>query len=150
MVTCSSQTLNPNIEVPLMVLLSTLRENVTNDVSNSLYTLTPPHFHTITPSPSHTLTLSLSTTLASLPFCWEFNLSPAPPQTVSSSNSLCVVTLCVQLTVQLVNPLLSMVGELTARGVELVKQLSAKDREIKDYKENGAQVSRSEPLLPSS
>ncbi len=33
--------------------------------------------------------------------------------------------------------------ELTHRGEELVKQISAKDKEIQDYKEQGAVVSRS-------
>lgn len=40
-------------------------------------------------------------------------------------------------------PLLRMVGELTHRGEELAQILTLKDKEIQDYKEQGARVSRS-------
>ena len=40
-----------------------------------------------------------------------------------------------------------MVGELTRRQNELVRLLEAKDREIQDYKDNGATVSRREDGL---
>ncbi len=44
---------------------------------------------------------------------------------------------------QLVAPILRMVGELAHRGEELAQQLTLKDKEIQDYKEQGAHVSRS-------
>lgn len=40
-------------------------------------------------------------------------------------------------------PLLTMVGELHRRQLELFKLLKAKDKEIDDYKGHGAKVSRS-------
>lgn len=52
--------------------------------------------------------------------------------------------------VQLVNPLLSMVRELNHRMEALVKQLIAKDREIQDYKEHGALISRSQSSIKLS
>ena len=48
-----------------------------------------------------------------------------------------------QLSTHLVSPLLSMVGELCRRQRELVMVLGRKDREIQDYKDHGATVSRS-------
>ena len=53
-----------------------------------------------------------------------------------------------QLTDHLIMPLLSMVGELSRRQSELIKLLGRKDREIQDYKDHGATVSRSrEPTV---
>lgn len=43
----------------------------------------------------------------------------------------------------LVLPLLSMVGELQRRQLELVKTLKKKDYEIQEYKSSGAVLSRS-------
>jgi len=47
-----------------------------------------------------------------------------------------------QLTDHLIMPLFSMVGELCRRQSELIKLLGRKDREIQDYKDHGATVSR--------
>lgn len=44
-------------------------------------------------------------------------------------------------------PLMAMVGELTRRQQELVKIIQAKDKEIDDYKSQGAKVSRSKCCL---
>lgn len=49
----------------------------------------------------------------------------------------------IQMSVHLVAPLLSMVSELCHRQEELVRLLVKKDKEIQDYKDHGAEVSRS-------
>lgn len=46
----------------------------------------------------------------------------------------------------LIVPLLAMVGELTRRQKELIKIIQAKDKEIDDYKSQGAKASRSKFL----
>jgi hypothetical protein len=43
-----------------------------------------------------------------------------------------------------VRPLMAMVGELIRRQQELVKVIATKDKEIDDYRSQGAKVSRSE------
>ncbi|XP_064397953.1 non-homologous end-joining factor 1-like [Halichondria panicea] len=117
-----SKELNRNIEAPLLVILKRIGDNVSSNEPGSSFALP-----SSTPSHPHTLTLSLTTTLASLPFQWNFNLEQAAPKSMGA---------------QLVAPLLRMVGELTHRGEELAQILTLKDKEIQDYKEQGARVSR--------
>lgn len=48
---------------------------------------------------------------------------------------------------QLVQPLLAMITEMNRRQAELCTLLLKKDQEIKDYKESGARLTRSELLF---
>jgi hypothetical protein len=81
----SLQSLNPNVEVPLPVLLSNISANIEDPPATASFTVSPDDDVPPDSSPPDTLTLTLHTTLSSLPFTWEFICTKAPPKAVRLS-----------------------------------------------------------------
>lgn len=73
------------------------------------------------------LIIHVDSQLAGMAFVWEFKCQQADSEMISENFNI---------------PLLAMVAELSRRNDELVKVIDAKDKEIDDYKSQGAKASR--------
>ncbi len=78
---------------------------------------------------------------------WEFRLTKAPPLLVAGLIIIIIIMFLLlsifQLKSHLVNPLLTFSTEMLRRQNELVGIIKRKDKEINDYKDGGAVISRS-------
>ncbi|XP_061188608.1 non-homologous end-joining factor 1-like [Saccostrea echinata] len=71
--------------------------------------------------------INVDSQLAGMAFVWQFRCEEADSSMISENFNV---------------PLLAMVAELTRRNKELIKIIEAKDKEIDDYKSQGAKTSR--------
>jgi hypothetical protein len=110
-------TLNPNVEAPSSLLLSHL--------SSLLYSSLPAFAET---EAGNGKTLSISGSMSGgLPFSWQFHYTPAPHDVVET---------------HLMGPLLSCLHELCCQRRDLLEVIRKKEREIQDYRDGGASLSR--------
>jgi non-homologous end-joining factor 1 len=110
-------TLNPNVEAPSSLVISHL--------SSLLYTSLPAFAET---EAGNGKTLSISGSMSGgLPFSWQFHCTPAPHDVVET---------------HLVGPLLSCLHELCCQRRDLLEVMRKKEREIQDYRDGGASLSR--------
>ncbi|XP_064622668.1 non-homologous end-joining factor 1-like [Lineus longissimus] len=120
-----SKLLNPSVDAPVTRLLQHIQSSLEEDDSKkSQFQIT---FKTDAEVETTSCKFSINSELAGFPFVWKFYAMEAEKEMVVE-----------QMTV----PLLTMVGELHRRQLELFKLLKAKDKEIDDYKGHGAKVSR--------
>lgn len=110
-----SQKLNPNVEIPVHKLLDHLSTHIDNLQATNVKLS------------EGKCIVTLETRLAGLPFVWKFAATLCEPSVV-----------CEHMT----HPLMGMVSELMRRQSELVHLLQRKDKEIDDYKAQGAKVTR--------
>ncbi|CAH1241378.1 NHEJ1 [Branchiostoma lanceolatum] len=124
------KTLNPRFEAPLPTILRLLQDNTETKKDSTDYTIQ---------HAGEGLVLVLETKVGGIRFTWEFHCQQAQKEMLRD---------------QLLEPLMTMVGELGRRELRLGQLLKAKDREIEDYKMGGATVSRknllTEPFDPTS
>ncbi|XP_078581024.1 non-homologous end-joining factor 1-like [Branchiostoma floridae x Branchiostoma japonicum] len=112
------KTLNPRFEAPLPTILRLLQDNTETKKDSTDYTIQ---------HKGEGLVLVLETKVSGIRFTWEFHCQQAQKEMLRD---------------QLLEPLMTMVGELGRREHRLGQLLKAKDREIEDYKMGGATVSR--------
>ncbi|ESP02985.1 hypothetical protein LOTGIDRAFT_230440 [Lottia gigantea] len=120
------QKLNPSIEAPLMKILDQIRNTVNNPSGNSKdseLTISVQN----NSNGEQACIFSINSKLAGMPFVWNFVCHPADPKMTTE-----------HLTV----PLMEMVSELLRRQQELFSIIYKKDKELEDYKAQGARPSR--------
>ncbi|KAK0049944.1 non-homologous end-joining factor 1 [Biomphalaria pfeifferi] len=110
--------LNPCFEAPLSTILDQIKENLLNQDKKTQFNLS---------ASDDKFVLEINSQLAGIPFCYSFHAELANQEMGRD-----------HLTV----PLLVMIGEMYRQQKELFKVLEAKDNQIKDYKSQGAKVSR--------
>ncbi|KAK3745360.1 hypothetical protein RRG08_064684 [Elysia crispata] len=110
--------LNPSIEAPISKILDQIRYSLESPGNGMQLTISNSDDEAVLEIESH---------LAGMPFLYSFKAGSAP-ETMARDH----------LTV----PLMAMVGELYRQQQELFKLLEGKDRQIDDYKAQGARVSR--------
>lgn len=110
--------LNPSIEAPISKILDQIRQSLESPGKETKLAVRTSDEEAVLEMESH---------LAGVPFLYSFKASTAPHAMARD-----------HLTV----PLMAMVGELYRQQQELFKLLAGKDRQIEDYKSQGAKVSR--------
>ncbi|GFR62783.1 non-homologous end-joining factor 1 [Elysia marginata] len=110
--------LNPSIEAPMSKVLDQISQNLESPGKETQLSVS---------TSEDEAELKIESLLAGMPFLYSFKADRAP-ETMTRDH----------LTV----PLMAMVGELYRQRQELSKLLAAKDRQIEDYKAQGARVSR--------
>lgn len=125
--------LNPGIEASLTRILDQIKSvlDKTQDDPNTTIKLS---FKRDGDDEESKVLIVLHSELAGMPFVWNFHCSPADKSMGSQ---------------HLIVPLMAMVGELTRRQQELIKIIQSKDKEIDDYKSQGARCSRKHIETPS-
>lgn len=125
--------LNPGIEAPVTRILDQIKSvlDKTQDDPNTSIKLS---FKREADSDERKVMLVLHSELAGMPFLWNFQCRPADKSMGTE---------------HLILPLMAMVGELTRRQQELVKIIQAKDKQIDDYKSQGAKCSRKHIETPN-
>ncbi|KAL4229596.1 Non-ous end-joining factor 1 [Mactra antiquata] len=112
--------LNPGIEAPLVRILDQIKSVLDK-------TQQDPHTSIKLSQKQDDVTLSLKSRLAGMPFVWNFHCKHAESNIATEHLTI---------------PLMAMVSELNRRQQELVKIIESKDKQIEDYKSQGAKCSR--------
>lgn len=115
--------MNPGLEAPLPKVLSILKSTILNTDSNG-------HFKIID-SDSLSMTIRMETKISQIRFCYKFVLVETDNDAIRE---------------YFVQPLLLNTAELQYREAELIKIILKKDKELEDYKSQGAKLSRSNLL----
>ncbi|XP_045209832.1 non-homologous end-joining factor 1-like [Mercenaria mercenaria] len=125
--------LNPGIEAPVTRILDQIKGvlDKTQDDPNTSIKLS---FKREADSEERKVMLVLHSELAGMPFIWNFQCRPADKSMGSE---------------HLILPLMAMVGELTRRQQELFKIIQGKDKQIEDYKSQGAKCTRKHIETPA-
>uniref|UniRef100_A0A0B6ZEC2 Non-homologous end-joining factor 1 n=1 Tax=Arion vulgaris TaxID=1028688 RepID=A0A0B6ZEC2_9EUPU len=110
--------LNPSIEAPITKVLDQIRLSIEKPGQDTRITLTHSNEKVI---------LKINCLLAGMPFHYFFQTGPANNEMGRDHMTI---------------PLMAMVGELYRQQQELFKMLASKDKQIEDYKTQGAKVSR--------
>lgn len=110
--------LNPNVKATATRILDEIQNCLENSSKKMSVNVTENKKH---------LDIHVDSQLAGMAFVWKFQCTEADSQLISENFNV---------------PLLAMVAELARRNEELVKIIGAKDKEIDDYKSQGAKTSR--------
>ncbi|RUS86921.1 hypothetical protein EGW08_005326 [Elysia chlorotica] len=110
--------LNPSIEAPMSKILDQIRQSLESPGKETRLTVR---------TSDDKVVLEIESHLAGMPFLYSFKAAGAPENMARD-----------HLTV----PLMAMVGELYRQQQELFRLLAAKDRQIDDYKAQGARLYR--------
>uniref|UniRef100_A0A673B124 Non-homologous end-joining factor 1 n=1 Tax=Sphaeramia orbicularis TaxID=375764 RepID=A0A673B124_9TELE len=125
-----AQELNRRLRAPVSAFFSHLRQVAEPCLTGSseLRLLHPEAQMSLRRQEGGNIHLKLKSELGGLPFHWEFHCSPAPVTVVRST--------------ALLRPLFSISVVLQRQVEQLGSLLVQKDKEIQDYRENGATLSR--------
>ncbi|XP_050406642.1 non-homologous end-joining factor 1 [Patella vulgata] len=124
------QKLNPSIEAPLTKVLDQINQNVNIPMNQDDHlSVTMKDCE----DGGQNCIMSINSQLAGMPFIWKFVCEPADSELAKEN-----------LTV----PLMAMVSELLRRQQELFSIIYKKDKEIEDYKSQGARISRRYLVTP--
>lgn len=118
--------LNPGIEAPLTRILDQIQAVLDKSIADTGSALKL-SFQDGAGDGDHSVVMTITSKLAGLPFTWKFTCHSADKSLASD---------------HLILPLMAMVAELSRRQQELLKIIQNKDKEIDDYKSQGAKVSR--------
>lgn len=110
--------LNPSVKATATRILDEIQNCLENSTKKMSVTVT---------ENKKKLDIYVDSQLAGMAFVWKFQCTQADSQLISENFNV---------------PLLAMVAELARRNEELVKIIGAKDKEIDDYKSQGAKTSR--------
>ncbi|XP_071101555.1 non-homologous end-joining factor 1-like [Haliotis cracherodii] len=116
------QKLNPSIEAPVVRILDHIKGSLEKTTKGTTLTVL---FKT--EGDDEKAKLSIKSELAGMPFLWHFVCSSAEKSMACNHSTV---------------PLMAMVAELTRRQKELINIIVSKDKEIDDYKSQGARTSR--------
>ncbi|KAK7092905.1 non-homologous end-joining factor 1-like [Littorina saxatilis] len=116
--------LNPSIEAPVTKFLDQIQQNLEKPEKHTKLSV---NFKKSENGAGQKMVFKITSVLAGMPFVWTFHADPADDSMARD-----------HLTV----PLLAMVSELFRRQQELCKIVTAKDKEIDDYKSQGVRTSR--------
>lgn len=110
--------LNPSVKATPTRILDEIQNCLENQSNKTRLSVSPK---------KSKLVINVDSEMAGMAFVWQFQCETADHEMISDNFNV---------------PLLGMVGELTRRNKELVKVIEAKDKEIDDYKSQGAKTSR--------
>ena len=129
------------MEAPVSLILAQLSSLLHTPLTQ--YTEATPTVRETTPTAEGEKTLAVNGTMSGLPFTWQFKCTRTTDNSmVRRSVQDTVFEDYKQLQSHLIGPLIACLTELSRQKEELVGIIKRKDREIQEYKENGATVSR--------